>query len=159
MATVKAHYSPVQKALHWIIATMILWQFVSHFIIDSLPETDPLSLPFKASHGFSGIAILLLTLARLVVRVRSGAPSLPDTMNRTLRRIAGFNHALLYVLIVGQTVTGMMAGPGGNKALGPVHGALSFALLIVITLHIAAAIWHLQKGDGIGRRMFHASKT
>jgi cytochrome b561 len=159
MARLKTHYSTAQKTLHWIIAILILWQFVSHFIIDSLAATDPLLLPFKASHGFSGIAILLMTIARLVIRLRTGAPALPESMNPMLRMIAGANHALLYLLIVGQTVTGMMAGPGGNKAMGPVHGALSIALLSVVTLHIAAAVWHLHKGDGIGRRMFRRSEA
>jgi cytochrome b561 len=148
------HYSGFQKSLHWIIATLILWQFVSHFMIDALAEADPRRFPLQASHGLSGMTILLLTAVRLVTRFWRGVPALPEGMNPALRKVAHGTHGLLYLLIIGQTVSGMMAGPVGNKAMGPVHGALSVALLALVALHVAAAIWHYQKGDTVGRRMF-----
>jgi cytochrome b561 len=148
------HYSGFQKSLHWVIATLILWQFVSHFMIDALPESDPKRFPLQASHGLSGMTILLLTAVRLVTRIWRGVPALPEAMNNALRKVAQGTHGLFYLLLISQTVSGMMAGPGGNKAMGPVHGALSVALLALVVLHVAAAIWHYQKGDAIGRRMF-----
>jgi cytochrome b561 len=151
-------YSGLQKSLHWLIAILILWQFISHFIIDQFPKGSPEALPFQASHGLSGMIILLLTLTRLVVRWRRGAPPLPASMDARLRRIANFNHGLLYGVIIGQTTSGMAAGIGQVKAAGPIHGVLSVALLVLIGLHIAGAIWHMIKGDGLGLRMFPQPK-
>jgi cytochrome b561 len=153
-----SRYSRFQKSLHWIIAVLILWQFVSHFFIDTLPKNDPRLLPLQASHGLSGFTILLLTAVRLITRLWRGVPTLPETMNSGLQLVARGTHGLLYLLIIGQTVTGMMAGPGGNKAMGQVHGGLSVALLALILLHISAAIWHIQKGDAVGSRMFRQPK-
>jgi cytochrome b561 len=151
-------YSTLQKSLHWLIAILIFWQFISHFIIDRFPKGSPDALPFQASHGLSGMIILVLTLTRLVVRWRRGAPPLPASMDARLRRIANFNHGLLYGVIIGQTTSGMAAGIGQVKAAGLVHGVLSIALFLLVGLHIAAAILHLIKRDGLGSRMFPEPK-
>jgi cytochrome b561 len=149
-----AHYSGLQKTLHWLVAILILWQFTSHFIIDTLPEGSPTQNGFKASHGLSGMLILLLMFVRLLVRLRKGVPELPDTMLVWQHSAAKFAHPVLYALIFGQTISGIMAGAAGIKAAGAVHGILSVSLVAFILVHVAAAIQHMLKGDGIGSRMF-----
>jgi cytochrome b561 len=149
----REHYSGLQKFLHWGVALAIVWQFTSTFLIDLQPEGSAAQNALKASHGLSGITILLFMLTRLVIRLRKGAPALPTDMG-SLATVAKSTHFLLYALIFVQVVTGIMAGGSGVKAAAGVHGFVSFTLLLLITLHVAAAIWHISKGDEVGRRMF-----
>jgi cytochrome b561 len=153
------HYSGLQKTLHWLVAILILWQFTSHFIIDALPQGSPTQNGFKASHGLSGMLILMLMTIRLFVRWRKGAPELPDTLPAWQRSAAQIAHPALYLLIFGQTISGIMAGAVGIKAAGGVHGVLSVALLTLILVHIAAAVKHSLKGDGVGSRMFRRPRA
>ncbi len=148
------NYSRLQKLLHWAVALLILWQFSSHFLIDAQPEGSALQNMLKASHGSSGITILLLMLIRLGVRLKRGVPALPTDMSSGLRSAARLTHCALYALVIAQTVTGIMAGAAGLKAAGAVHAAISAILSASVALHAGAAIWHLSKGEEVGRRMF-----
>jgi cytochrome b561 len=147
-------YSAAQKWLHWLIALLILWQFTSHFLIDIQVENSPTQGMLKASHGLSGLTILLLMLVRLGVRWRRGVPSLPDDMGAGTQRIAGVTHGALYLLVIVQTVSGFLAGSGILPPAGAVHGAIAIAIAALLALHIGAAFWHLARGDAVGRRMF-----
>jgi cytochrome b561 len=147
-------YSTLQKSLHWIIAILILWQFTSHFLIDMQAENSPAQNMLKASHGLSGISILLLMLVRLGVRWRRGVPTLPDAMSPLTRRLAPLTHLSLYGLVFVQTISGFLAGSGLVPPMGVVHGVIALTIAALLALHIAAALWHYRRGDAIGRRMF-----
>ncbi len=150
------NYSIVQKGLHWTIAILIVWQFTSTFLIDMQAKGSSVQNALKASHGLSGVTILLLMLVRIGVRLKRGAPALPDIMSSNLRIVAKLTHALLYVLIIAQTITGIMAGGGGIKLAAAVHGTIAISLFSLIALHIGAALWHLSKGEAVGHRMFRS---
>ena len=70
-------FTPVQRALHWVMAVFVLAML---FIGVGMASTvAPQYLALVGIHKSLGIVILLLAVVRLVVRLRSGAPSLPQT--------------------------------------------------------------------------------
>jgi cytochrome b561 len=114
-------------------------------------------------HISVGIAILALTAARLIWRLQN--PVAPDTSLPGWQRVTAETvHWLLYSLVLATTVTGwyfasfrgwsislffavplpLLAAEGSQTArsIGHLHELLEWALLIVIGVHVAAAIAH-----------------
>jgi cytochrome b561 len=137
METIK--YTRTARALHWITVLLIVSQFTSHFMIDSFPENDPASGPFKLIHGAGGLLILIITLLRIFWRWRNRPPSLEGIAGWQISASA-WVHRLLYVLLIAQPVSGIIAA--NKPAVGAVHGALSVLLLATLAVHIGAALWH-----------------
>jgi cytochrome b561 len=132
-------YTKTARALHWITLLLIISQFVSHFMIDSFAENDPASGPFKFMHGSGGLLILTLTLFRIFWRWRHKPPVL-ERVPAWQVSASQWVHRLLYLLLVAQPVSGMIAA--SKPEVGAVHGALSLVLLATLTIHIGAALWH-----------------
>jgi cytochrome b561 len=115
-------------------------------------------------HKSFGILILLLVVARLVIRKRSSIPDLPSAFSDKEKLIIKIGHGTLYVLMIVTPVVGyVMSSAAGasikffgivlpsvlekNDALfenlSEVHGALAWALLVIAGLHALAAIKHM----------------
>jgi cytochrome b561 len=132
-------YTKTAKALHWLTLLLIISQFTSHFMIDSFAENDPASGPFKFMHGVGGLLILIVTLFRIFWRWRHQPPGLEGIAQWQVNA-SQWVHRLLYLLLIAQPVSGMIAA--NKPAIGAVHGALSLVLLATVTVHIVAAVWH-----------------
>jgi cytochrome b561 len=79
-------FSPLQRALHWLMALMVLAMlFIGVTMVSTL---KPRFLTLIAIHKPLGIAILVLALLRLGMRFRRGAPPLPPD----LPSIQAFTH-------------------------------------------------------------------
>ena len=105
--------------------------------------------------------LLLLIFVRIAWRTTHPAPPLDGAAwQRAAARVA---HVVLYVLLVALPITGYLAWSArGNgtaffgweipaaiakdrataRALNNVHEVLADALLVVVALHAAAALWH-----------------
>jgi cytochrome b561 len=148
----RAGYTATAKWLHWLIALLVLSQFVSTALVSQFPEGDPAAGPFKALHGLGGISLLALMLFRIFWRWRNPPPPLPEGMTAMQQLLAHLTHKGLYVLLVAQPLLGIASA--NNPAVGPVHGAVALTVLLLVGLHIAAALWHqFVKRDGLIRRM------
>jgi cytochrome b561 len=144
-------YTRTARALHWITVLLIISQFTSHFLIDSFAENDPAAGPFKLMHGAGGLLILMLTLFRIFWRWRNTPPVLEGIAGWQIGASA-WAHRLLYVLLIAQPVSGMIAA--NKPAIGAVHGGLSVFLLVTLAVHIGAALWHhFIAKDKVLRRM------
>jgi cytochrome b561 len=149
METVK--FTKTARTLHWITLLLIISQFTSHFLIDSFPENDPAAGPFKLMHGSGGLLILLLTAFRIFWRWRHRPPALDGIAGWQINASA-WAHRLIYVLLIAQPVSGMIAV--NKPAFGAVHGALSVLLLLILAVHVGAALWHhFIAKDAVLRRM------
>ena len=88
------HFTPLQRALHWIMATCILAMlFIGVGMVSTI---EPVYLKLVSIHKPLGITILILALLRLVVRLRNGAPELPRDMPRTMKLAARLSHLVFY---------------------------------------------------------------
>ena len=73
--TPAARFTPLQRALHWVMALCILAMlFIGVHMVSTI---SPNYLTYIGIHKPLGIVILVLALIRLAVRLRSGAPPLP----------------------------------------------------------------------------------
>ena len=72
-------FSPLQRALHWLMAIMVLAMlFIGVTMVSTL---KPRFLTLIAIHKPLGIAIFVLVLLRLGLRLWRGAPPLPSDLS------------------------------------------------------------------------------
>lgn len=159
-----AKYSPVAIGLHWLIALLVIANFVLASLAEDLPKAQQAEL--ISPHKAIGISILLLTLFRLVWRLGHKPPPLPASI-APWQAIAGRTvHILFYFLILAVPMSGWimasahpMAPPvsffglmdvtlpiAKSEALAggayETHEILTKPLFLLILLHIAAALKH-----------------
>ena len=139
-------YSRAQIALHWIVAALIVPQFVLHDGIaeawDKLEDGIAAGFdPLVAGHVVGGIAILALVIWRLSLRARRGAPPPPEAEHPALKLVAKATHGGLYLLLVLMPVSGLAAWFGGVEAAAEAHETMKVALLALVLLHVAGALY------------------
>ncbi|MDQ2094760.1 cytochrome b [Rhodalgimonas zhirmunskyi] len=139
-------YTRAQIMLHWLILALIVVQFVSSDGMSAAwrqlgrgAEPD-LSLLFWV-HLVMGSVILGLVVIRIGLRLRHGAPALPEDEPPALQWIARLTHLGLYALMLAMPVSGLVAWYGGVRAAGDAHEVLKALLLVLIGLHIAGALY------------------
>ncbi len=99
-----ARYSSVAIVLHWIIAAVILFQLFLGWRMNDLAGLARSSI--LQLHKSIGIAILLLSLARLAWRLVNPPPPEPKTVTPRERWLAGWVHRGFYVIMIGLPLTG-----------------------------------------------------
>lgn len=157
--TTPAGYTRRQIALHWAVAILIAGQYLLEDGISAAWRAfrngapgafDPLVL----AHVAGGVLILILVAWRLALRLRHGAPPPPEDEHPALKAVAKLAHMALYVLLVGLPVTGLAAWFGGIAPAAEIHEILTNVLLVLVALHVLAALLHhfIQKTE-VMRRM------
>jgi cytochrome b561 len=163
-------FSLLQRALHWLMAVMVL---VMLFIgITMVSTLQPRFLTLIAIHKPLGIAILILAILRLGVRWKRGAPPLPSDLASIQAVAAKLSHAVLYALLIAMPLIGWgMLSAGGYPivlfgsfhlprilpqddqlyaALRTAHTLLAYIFFATILLHVAAALFHAMiRRDGV----------
>jgi cytochrome b561 len=178
MNTTPARYHGAPVGLHWLLAVLLTVALaMGTFALKTVPNSSPDKIAALQGHMVAGGLILLLTLARLVVRLKSVHPAPASTGNALLDRLAPLTHWGLYALVLLMAGSGVamsvLAGlpaivfggvgalPVDFHALPPraVHGIVAKLLMLAIGLHIAAALYHqfvqrdrLLSRMGFGRR-------
>src|ERR1700761_6495706 len=81
LTSVSPGWTRAQRQLHWWTAVLILLTFPLGFLMVGLP-TSELLLKFLSYqlHKSLGITVIILAVARLVVRTWRGRPPWPDEM-------------------------------------------------------------------------------
>lgn len=170
-------YSAVAIALHWIIAIMIVLNFVGAFEAEDLPSAEKAYA--MAGHKAMGITILVLSVLRLVWRLAKRSPPLIETLKTWEAAVAKVTHLLFYFLMIAVPLAGwgLHSAASGGKPLTwfgqfdipalPVgagkpivgvfqdlHEMLAFLMLGLAVLHVAAALKHqFIDRDGTLRRI------
>lgn len=161
-------------ALHWTMAALILVLLPIGWAMTAF-EDDPRSKALVTIHMSLGLVALGLVVARIVWRIRCGAPALSAKHPAWQRFAAGASHLLLYVLMLGAPVIGLLAASFGTdgvvfigwsvprmvpvddamkESLFSLHGVLAATLAALAALHAAAALKHLLVDrDGVFERM------
>lgn len=167
------------RLLHWVIAVMVLTMIPLGLTIAARAEANiwgELTDALYAWHKAIGFTVLLLMLIRIVVKISVKTPPYPPSLSRRLQIAAKSLHHLMYVLLVLTPLSGWagvtafpaldtlggyhlpaMPGVPENTDLAArlfaIHGALAITLSVLIVGHLAAAVRHMFKKDGIIRRM------
>ncbi|WP_237480262.1 cytochrome b/b6 domain-containing protein [Lichenibacterium dinghuense] len=154
-------YHPVQVALHWLVAALVVGQYAtsgaivrthSIHLIGQRPSAADLVL--HALHNRLGLLVLVLMGARLALRLAVGAPrpGPTDGGTRWIARGAAAAHAAFYAVLIAEASAGAVASYLWWPA-SALHVALFYVLAALVALHVAAAAGHRLAGDGVFARM------
>lgn len=156
-------------ALHWLSAALLVGLAGAGFVMTDLPNDSSTRLLLSRLHTVGGLTLMLLTVARIVVRARAQAPgALPLT--KLHRRGIGVVHVLLYVTIIGIGASGFLTGLrsewpsylGGVVTRAPalealatreIHESLVFTLIGLVLLHVGGVAVQQVRHRNVLRRM------
>jgi cytochrome b561 len=161
--TTVMRYSPPAIVLHWLVALLIFVAFPLGLYMADLP-LSPVKLKLFSYHKWIGITVLLLAGIRVVWRLTHTPPPLSASIAGWQIRASAVVHGLLYLLILAIPLTGWLMSSakgfqtvwfgvlplpdliGKDKALGEllaeVHETLNYILLVLVILHVGAALKH-----------------
>ncbi len=171
-----AAYTRTAVVLHGAMALLIVAGFAIGLYMVGLP-LSPLKLRLYSYHKWIGVSVAALLVPRIVWRCLHAPPPLPAGMPAWEQTAAHASHLLSYVLMLTVPVSGwLMSSAKGvatvylgwwplpdvvarDDALGlfleELHRILSYALLGLVSLHVAAALkHHFIDRDGVLGRMF-----
>ena len=161
--TDRLHYGTTAKVFHWLIVALLLVQYPIGWLMPDLHHNLKPGAPMTFHISF-GITILLLIVLRFAWRLTH--PVAPESSLPPWQRLSSEAvHWLLYVLVLATTVTGwlfasfrgwsvslfyllplpMLAveNDAAGKTIDGLHQASEWALLVVIGIHVAAALAHI----------------
>ena len=171
-------YHPLLVALHWALAALIVADLtIGTVALVHIPNDAPKKLEALQAHMLGGLLILALMTLRLGVRVRTAKPAEATAGSPILDRVAWLSHRLLYVAVFGMIASGLtlalqshafqavFAHEGRLPAsfwaypVRAVHFAFAKALMALITLHLAGALYHaFVRRDGLLARMWFGAR-
>jgi len=178
-ATAATRYGGVAQALHWLVAALVLSQFGLGWWMSDLPLSQ-LKFDLYQLHKSLGLTIFALVVVRLAWRLGHPPPPLPAGLPAWERTAARTTHALFYVLLLVQPLIGLVQSSAANfpvvvwgilpvpaligndealaETLVEVHETVAGVLLVLIALHVAAALrHHFLLKDDVLRRMLPAA--
>jgi len=161
--SIPTRYGAVAQLFHWVIAALIVIQFVLAWTAVPLPP-GARKLALLARHKSFGMTVLMLAILRLLWRIRNPPPALPAGMKPLERVVARGTHIAFYILLFVQPLTGWMMSSAKNYSvswfglftwpnligkdenafnlLRATHDTLSNVLFAIAVLHILAALKH-----------------
>jgi cytochrome b561 len=172
--TMSTSYTPVAKALHWLMAVLIVGLLALGLVMHEMP-LSPRKLELYSWHKWFGVTVFLLVWLRLAWRLTHRPPALPATLSPPMQRLARAGHALLYGLMIVIPLSGwLMSSAKGvqtvwfgvvplpdllprDRALGDLlqqaHQLLNLLLMLTLAGHVLAALWHhfVLKDDTLRR--------
>ena len=139
-----------QIILHWLIALLVFYQFISGntFSVKKLNECKTIPVVYHDdcsvifNHYWIGTLILILMIIRLVMRLYFGAPSASNKLPNYIKIIGKLSHLILYLLLISLPIIGLLGWYFDSSIMFPVHIGLSKILLFLILLHICAVGFH-----------------
>ena len=174
----RVRYTRTAVVLHWLIALCVLGQIAFGWYLQDIPRGSPARSIDVNLHKSIGLTIGLLILFRLGWRLTHRAPALPPTVPAWERIASQTTHIGLYACMLLMPTTGYIASnfsrwginlfnsikiaPWGpdDKTLYAIfngtHVITSYVLVVLICVHILAALRHLALRDGIFARMLPA---
>ena len=169
-----SRYSSAAIFLHWTLAALLLFQLSLGWRLDVL-DGVPRFVAFQL-HKSIGIAILLLSLARIAIRLMVRRPASVEA-SPLLAFLASATHGLLYFVMIAGPLTGWIVvstakvklntmlfglvpwphlplGSAWSKPAETAHGLIGLLLAGLIVLHVVGALrHHLLREDLIARMM------
>lgn len=170
-------YTPTARALHWIVALIVLGMIPAGKIMIQEGLAKGVQDTLFLFHKNAGVIVLLLMVVRLVWRLTHPPPPLPPSVPEWQAKAAHLTHVLLYVVIFVMAISGYVRVVAGGfplevpDALGlprllpkaesvgtaasTVHYLTHYAAIVLVALHVGAALFHgIVRKDGVFSRMW-----
>lgn len=157
------HYGRFTRFLHWGMAALFAWQFITVGAHVLVPDSA-LDEALWATHKVNGALLMLLAIVRLAWALLD-LPRRPPAVNAA----ATLGHLSLYLLMISIPAVALIRQYGSGRAFAPFgiplmpgfegeiewmtavggifHGLLGWTLLVLIVGHVGMAIWHRRSGD------------
>lgn len=155
-------YSYTAITLHWLIALLLAFQIALGWALEG--NNSPELFQRFQLHKSAGIAILLLSLARLAARFFMQRPPASEGPTWT-RALAGTVHILFYVVMILGPITGWLlvstakvqvptllfgivpwphlpVGRGWHEPAEEIHEIMAWLAIGLFVLHVAGALRH-----------------
>lgn len=169
-------YNGAAMLLHWVIAALLVYQFALGLRLEDKLAPSETFTAFQ-QHKSIGIAILLLSLARLALRLTKPRP---DEVGSPAERIgARIAHWAFYAIMLLGPISGWIIASTAKIKVPTVlfglvpwphlpvpaalhepaelgHAVLGWALPALLLLHVAAVVYHMRKADPVAQRMMPA---
>ena len=159
----ETHYGQVARVLHWTSVVLLVTAFIygdqSAGLEDGAEKSSAI-----AQHISYGLLLLAIMLSRFAWRQHNHNPVESYRIARWQKFTALGVHWFIYSAVVVQCLLGMIQSdlldvrlglfevlwipplladnPEAGERLGDVHAALSNLILVALTVHITAAIYH-----------------
>jgi cytochrome b561 len=167
-------YDSVSRLLHWLTLALLISQYALGWFMPDVHGTAP-SAGLQIWHVCVGTTLLTVVAARLVWALLRSSPT-PVVQSHLLNLLASIVHKSLYVLLIAVPLLGWLNASGRNwvvqlgglvnlpqisthgsigAAIGEWHSASTILLLVVVGLHVAAALFHQfrHKDNLLGRML------
>lgn len=168
-------YGSVTHFFHWLIFLLVLVMIPLGFIMGDISD-KVLRAQVVNVHKLIGVLILVLMLLRVLWALNNIKPALPFQTPHWQRVIERCMHVLLYIGLILMPLSGLVGAVAAgrpphlgnvnielpiahNKALAKfafenIHIPLAIILIVLISIHILAALFHhFIKRDDVLRRM------
>ncbi|MCY0967057.1 cytochrome b [Parathalassolituus penaei] len=174
MSTEIRNYNAPSKIMHWLSALMIAGLLGSGMIMEELSKGE-FKTWLMGNHKAIGAIFLLVVLVRFAVRFSNPVDPLPGTERKDYIKAKALQ-GLMYVSMLVMPLSGILMSQSGGRVISVfglfdvptligenhdlheflegVHGFTANVLLVLIALHIAAALLHhFKMKDDTLRRM------
>jgi len=182
----KKRFRPLWVSLHWLMALLVFTTFgIGLLSLANTPNTSAKLVPL-AVHMLLGLAILLIVIARYLLRIwvypppRRGTQPAPIAAKKEmlLDQLTRYVHPLLYLFTALMALLGIaialpanlfptVLGSSGTPLPADLyiypartwHGTLSLILMLLIVQHVLVAVFHqFIKGENFIGRMWFTKK-
>lgn len=154
-------YGLISRALHWIMAYLLIWQFFSLLTWRMFGPAEWVKVvtSFGPYHGTVGLLVLPLVILRALWAL-ANRHRRPHRDADWQGRAAHIAHMTFYLLMFAIPALALLRAYGNGKGWAPfipatgeqnewltapanlLHGPLSWTLSILIAVHIVAALFH-----------------
>ena len=169
-------YTRVAVTLHWIIALGVLGQIAFGWWMIEIPK-QPVGVRayWFNIHKSIGITLGILIFIRIGWRLAHPAPALPSHIPSWQQLASKVSHFVMYACMIIMPVTGYLGSsftkypikywgytlphwgwewPAAKELTSQIHYATVIVFMVLIAIHIAAAIKHMMARDGVIQRMW-----
>jgi len=161
--TDRLQYGTTAKVLHWLIVALLLVQYLIGWLMPDIHRgmKPGAAMTFHVSFGSLVLILIVLRFAWRLIH-----PVAPESSLSPWQRLSSEAvHWLLYALVLATTVTGWLfasfrgwsmsffylvpmpmlatGNPAAGRTINGLHQAMEWALLVMIGLHVAAAMVHI----------------
>lgn len=155
-------WSPLQRRLHWLVAGLVLGQYLLQDAMRSAGETVARGETVSAGeflvttlHTWGGAAVAALVVCRLVLRRRAPVPVAAGGLGAGAARLVRWHHLALYAALVAMVLSGALHYYAGVEAAARWHGIGKWVLAALVAVHVGGALRHaLRPGDTVLQRMW-----
>jgi cytochrome b561 len=151
------------RLLHWVIGAAVLCMILAGFLMTHYMQA-PAKYNVYFFHKATGVTILFFMIIRVVTRLFTKAPPMPQQLSCFEKLAAKSVHFALYFVVIATAASGYIMSCASGKAISwfglfyvpfavgqskelaqdahNMHEILPYILLILIVLHIAASLKH-----------------